>query len=126
MAATTLPSRRSSRPAGGVRSPIPLLLAGIFTALLLLLAVALPSRRPPVDPTTSTTLSEQEALTIVAEKMRSGSAAVDVMARGRAEFDGGTWRVTVGDARFYFTSRNGVVVPDNEAARALKFRDSAP
>ncbi len=119
MASASLP-RRS---AGYVRSPIPLLMGGIIVALLLVLIVALPARQPATDPTTLTTYTEQEALTVVAEKMRSGDAARQVVGQGHAQFDQGAWRISVGDAQFHFTARNRIVVADNDAAMALMYRD---
>ena len=98
-------------------------MGGIIVALLLVLIVALPTRQPPTDPTTLTTYTEQEALTVVAEKMRSGTAARQVVAQGHAQFDQGAWQITVGDAQFHFTARNRVVVADNDAALTLMYRD---
>lgn len=112
-----------ARQADPLRSPVPLLLGGALAALVLILVVALPARQPPVDPTSFTTLSEREALTLVAEKARSGEAARQLLTAGQARFEDGTWFITVGEARFYFSVRNRVVVPENDAAVALLFRD---
>lgn len=110
----------------GVRSPVPLLLGGILAALLLILVVALPGRPPAPDPHSVATLNEREALVVVAQQMRSGAAAAQVLRQGRASFADGAWSVTVEGAQFHFTTRNRIVVPDNEAAVALQARDPRP
>lgn len=112
-----------ARRADPLRSPVPLLLGGMLAALVLILAVAQPSRQPAIDPGSLTTLSEREALTLVAEKVRSGDGARQVLAQGQARFEDGTWYVSVGDARLHFSVRNRVVVPDNDPALSLLFRD---
>ena len=111
-----LPSR------GSLQSPLPLLLAGIAGALILIAVVTLLARQPSsADPFTTATLSAPEALATVAQQMRSGTASQQVMTQGQAVFDNGTWRVMVGAAQFHFTVRNRIVVPDNDAAAQLEF-----
>ena len=106
-----------------IRSPLPLLLVGVILALILIV-VAQAARQTPAPGTNQTTLSDREALTMVAEKMRSGQAAEQVMSEGQARFEDGAWQVTVGDANFHFSTRNQVVVPDNTAAEQLEFGGS--
>jgi hypothetical protein len=106
-----------------IRSPLPLLLVGVILALVLIV-LAQSVRQPAPEPTNQTTLSDREALTLVAEKMRSGEAAQRVLNQGQATFEDGAWRITVGDAQFHFSARNRVVVPDNAAATALEFGSS--
>jgi hypothetical protein len=103
-----------------LRSPLPLLLAGVILGLVLIV-VAQGARQAPVESTNQTTLSDREALTVVAEKMRSGEAAQQVMGQGQAAYSDGAWHITVGDAQFHFSNRNRVVVPDNAAAAKLEF-----
>lgn len=103
-----------------LRSPLPLLLGGVILALALIV-VAQSMRDTRVEPANTTTLSDREALTTVAEKMRSGEASRRVMKDGTATFQDGAWHVTVGDAQFHFSARNRIVVADNDAATALEF-----
>ncbi len=105
------------------RSPLPLLAGGILAALLLIAIVAFPARSTEPDPNSARTLGDSEAITIVAEHMRSGNAALRISSEGKAQFEDGAWYVTVGDAKFHFTQRNRIVVPDNDAARRLQFLD---
>ena len=98
-------------------------MGGIIVALLLVLVVALPERQAPTDPATQTTYTEQEALTLVADKARSGTAARTILTQGHAQFSEGAWHVTVGDAQLHFTSRNRIVVADNDAALQLLYKD---
>jgi hypothetical protein len=106
-----------------IRSPLPLLLVGVILALILIV-LAQAARQTPAPGTNQTTLSDREALTMVAEKMRSGQAAEQVLSQGQARFEDGAWLVTVGDAQFHFSIRNQVVVPDNLAAAQLEFGGS--
>ena len=122
MATTTL--RRRAAPASGpFRTPLPLLMGGIIVALLLILLVALPQRAPAVDPGQLTTYSEQEALVFASQQVRSGDVARQMVATGKAKFEEGAWLINVGDAQFHFSARNRILVPDNESARTLQFRD---
>lgn len=98
-------------------------MGGIIVALLLVLIVALPARPAPVDPSTQTTYTEQEALTFVADTARSGDAARTILTQGHAVFSEGAWHVTVGDAQIHFTARNRIVVADNDAAMTLLYHD---
>jgi hypothetical protein len=103
-----------------IRSPLPLLLVGVILALILIV-IAQAARQTPSPGTNQTTLSDREALTMVADKMRSGQAAEIVLSQGQARFEDGAWIVTVGDAEFHFSTRNQIVVPDNAAAERLEF-----
>lgn len=104
-----------------MRSPLPLLLAGLLLAVALIVAVSLRPAHPPANPDFGTTLSDREALTLVAQAMRSGVAARQVLDQGHAHFTGGVWQVTVGAAQFHFSPRNQVIVPDNQDAISLEF-----
>lgn len=108
-----------------MRSPLPLLVVGLIAGLLLILVATLPPRTSTPDPTKVATLSQAEALTIVAQEMRTGAAAQAVSAQGQAQFQDGAWFISVGDAQFTFTQRNRIVVPTNDAARALEFGANA-
>jgi hypothetical protein len=104
-----------------LRSPVPLLVAGIGVALLVIAVVTLPSRPTP-EPTQTATISPEEALTLVANDMRSGDVAIQIRAQGQTRFDDGTWTVTLGDAQFHFSQRNRIVVADNAAAWQLQYK----
>jgi hypothetical protein len=103
-----------------LRSPLPLMVAGVGVTLLVIAAVTLPQRPTPETPQTAN-LSDQEALTIVAHDMRSGAAAARVMSEGQTRFDDGTWYVSVGGAHFHFTQRNHIVVADDAPAIQLEY-----
>jgi hypothetical protein len=106
------------------RSPLPLLAIGLVAAMLIILVVALPTRQAaPVDPTSFTTLTDREALVIVANDVRSGAVAARIIREGKARFEEGTWVVNLDNATFHFSLRNRVVVPDNDAAVALFTQD---
>lgn len=119
----SLRGRRAAPAAGPFRTPLPLLMGGIIAALLLILLVALPQRTPAPDPGQQTTFSDQEALVFAAQQVRAGDVARQIVATGTARFEEGAWQIAVGDARFHFSARNRILVPDNEAARTLQFRD---
>ena len=105
------------------RSPLPLLVAGVLAAGIMIAVIALPTaNQQQVDPATTTTLSDREALTLVAEKVRSGDVAARIMREGKARYEEGAWLITLGDATFHFSMRNRVVVPDNDAAVTLFFQ----
>jgi hypothetical protein len=106
-----------------LRSPIPLLAAGIVAALLLIAFAALAARRDGPDPSKLEMLNEQETIALVAKEMRSSEAALRVATEGKAHFveDVG-WNVTVGDARFLFNDRDRILLPQNDAAREMQFR----
>ena len=113
-----------SRPTQSLRSPLPLLAAGILAALLLIAIMTLPPKPAGVDASKVETLSQGEAITIVAQAMRSGDAAVRVATQGQARFNDGSWYISVGDAQFRFSQRNRIVVAENDAAKQLQFSDS--
>ena len=112
--------RSISNPLVSLRSPVPLIVAGIGVALLVIAAVTLPPRPAP-EPAQTANLSDAEALTIVAHDMRSADAAEKVMSTGQASFNDGTWYIVVGPANFHFTQRNRIVVADNQAAVQLQY-----
>jgi len=114
--------RPSITPLVSLRSPVPLLAAGIGVTLLVIAVVTLPARPTP-EPQQTTTLSPEEALTLVADEMRSGDVALQVRSQGQARFDDGTWTIKLNDAQFHFSVRNRVVVADNAAAWQLQYRD---
>ena len=111
-------------PTPMIRSPLPLLAGGIAVALLVIALATLPARqRVGPDPSQRETLSEREALTLVAREMRSGEAAIRVLTEGQARFDDGSWFVQVGEARFRLSELNRIVWEENDAARALRYQD---
>ena len=118
---TMLRSRPADRMLVSLRSPLPLLVAGLGLAVLVIAVVTLPPRPPAPDPSRAQTISNQEALTIVAGAMRSGEAALQVVDQGSARFDDGTWHISVGNAEFHFSERNRIVVADNQAAQRLMY-----
>ena len=106
-----------------LRSPLPLLVAGLGAALLVIALATLPLRPPPPDPSQTEMLTQQEVRSIVAREMRSGEAAAQVFNQATVRFDDGTWYLSVGDAQFHFSQRNRIVVADNQAAVQFQFRD---
>jgi hypothetical protein len=119
----TRSGRGVANPLVSLRSPLPLIVAGIGATLLVIAAVTLPPRPAPEAPQTAT-LSDAEALTIVAQQMRSSDAAARIMTDGQARFDDGTWYVNVGPAHFHFTQRNRIVVADDQPA--IQFEYASP
>src|SRR5919197_123159 len=117
-----LSGNHTDRHLVSLRSPLPLLVAAVGVSLLVIAAVTLPPRPPAPDPTQLETLSPQEAVSLVAEKMRSGDAAAQVLQQGQARFADGAWYVSVGRAEFHFTQRNRIVLADNDAAVSLQTR----
>lgn len=107
------------------RTPIPLLIAGLVLAALLIALVALPQRQVGPDPASLETLNQREAIALVAREIRSGPAAARAAAEGTARFEDGSWYVSVGEAQFRFSERNKIVLAENAAARALQFGESA-
>ena len=105
-----------------LRSPVPLLVAGIGVTLLVIAAVTLPPRPPAPDPSQTELLTHAEVKAIVAGEMRNGEAAVQILNAGNVRFDDGTWFVSVGEAQFHFSQRNRIVVADNPAAVQLQYR----
>src|SRR5438067_9021744 len=118
-----LRARSADRLLVSLRSPLPLLVAGFGVALLVIAAVTLPPRPPAPDPTRLENISGQEALTIVANAMRSGDAAIQVVDQGQTRFDDGTWYIAVGAAQFHFSQRNRIVVADNAAGTRLMYSE---
>lgn len=119
------PRRRAPRMRDTVvslRSPLPLIVAGIGITVLVIALVTLPPRPPAPDLSQIETLTQQEARSIVAKEMRSSDAAVQVLNQGNIRFDDGTWYLNVGDAEFHFSQRNRIVVADNQAAVQLQYR----
>lgn len=117
-------SARSRRrvPLVSLRSPVPLIVAGIGVTLLVIAVATLPFRPQP-EAVQTATLSDGEALTIVAQQMRSGPAATRVMTDGQTRFNDGTWYVSVGNAHFHFSQRNRLVVAEDQPAIDLEYTD---
>ena len=113
--------RDAAHPLVSLRSPLPLMVAGLGVTLLVIAAVTLPPRPAP-EATQTANLSDAEALTIVAHEMRSADAAARIMSEGQTRFDDGTWYISVGGAHFHFTQRNRIVVADDETAVQLEYR----
>jgi hypothetical protein len=109
-----------ANPLVSLRSPLPLIVAGIGVTVLVIAAVTLPPRPAP-EPAQTANLSNGEALTIVAHDMRSPDAAVKVMTDGQARFDDGTWYVNVGPAHWHFSQRNRIVVAEDDAAIHMEY-----
>jgi hypothetical protein len=123
MLGTEAPRRRHLREANplvSLRSPVPLIVAGIGVTLLVIAAVALPPRPAPETAQTAN-LSDAEALTLVAHDMRSAQAAQRVTTQGQARFDDGTWYVSVGAAHFHFSQRNRIIVAEDPPAAELEY-----
>src|SRR5438105_7515075 len=112
--------RDAAHPLVSLRSPLPLMVAGIGVTLLVIAAFTLPPRQAP-EPTQTASLSDAEALTLVAHEMRSGAAAVRVLTEGQSRFDNGTWYVSVGGAHFRFTQRNRIIVAEDAPAVQLEY-----
>src|SRR3954452_4899642 len=87
---------RDTNPLVSLRSPLPLLAAGVGVTLLVIALVTLPPRPAPIDPTQTAQLAEAEVLSLVAQDMRGGDAAARVLTEGKVRFDDGTWYVMVG------------------------------
>jgi len=114
--------RDAARPLVSLRSPLPLMVAGIGIAVLVIAVVTLPPRPAPPDPSQTANLGDTEALTIVAHEMRSGDAAARVLQDGQVRFNDGTWYVSVGGAHYHFTQRNRIVVADDQPAIDMQYR----
>ncbi len=113
---------RNTNPLVSLRSPLPLIVAGIGVTLLVIAAVTLPPRPAP-EATQTASLSDSEALTIVAHEMRSNASASKVMTDGQARFNDGTWYISVANAHFHFTQRNRIVVAEDQSAVQLEYAD---
>jgi len=120
--AQMLSSARSRRqvPLVSLRSPLPLMVAGIGVTLLVIALATLPFRAQP-EPVQTPTLSDSEALTIVAQQVRSSAAAQKVMTDGQTRFNDGTWYINVGNAHFHFSQRNRLVVAEDDQAIQLEY-----
>jgi hypothetical protein len=103
-----------------LRSPLPLMVAGIGVTLLVIALATLPFRPPP-EPVQTANISDSEALTLVAQEMRSAPAATRVMTEGQTRFNDGTWYITVDNAHFHFTQRNRIIVPEDDQAIKLEY-----
>ena len=114
--------RDATRPLVSLRSPLPLMVAGIGIAVLVIAVVTLPPRPAPPDPSQTANLGDTEALTLVAHEMRSGDSAARVLNEGQVRFNDGTWYVSVGGAHYHFTQRNRIVVADDQPAIDLQYR----
>ena len=114
--------RDAARPLVSLRSPLPLMVAGIGVAVLVIAVVTLPPRPAPPDPSQTPNLGDTEALTLVAQGMRSGDSATRVLTEGQVRFNDGTWYISVGGAHFHFTQRNRIVVADDQPAIDLQYR----
>jgi hypothetical protein len=112
--------RERSNPLVSLRSPLPLIVAGVGVTLLVIAAVTLPPRPSP-EPMPTANLSDAEVLTLVAHEMRSSAAAQRVMNEGQARFDDGTWYISVSGAHFHFSQRNRIVVADDAPAIQLEY-----
>src|SRR3954468_14853301 len=97
---------RDTNPLVSLRSPLPLMVAGVGVAILVIAVVTLPPRPAAPDPQQAALLSEAEVRTLVAHEMRSGAGAGRVMGESQVAFDDGTWYVNVGAAHFHFSQRN--------------------
>jgi hypothetical protein len=117
--------REAAHPLVSLRSPLPLMVAGIGVALLVIAAVTLPPR-PTAPETQAANVSEAEALTIVAHDMRSSDSAARVMSDGHTRFEDGTWYINVGPAHFHFTQRNRIVVAEDPPAVQLQYGQASP
>jgi len=113
--------RDVANPLVSLRSPLPLMVAGIGVALLVIAAVTLTPRPPAPDVNQTRNLSDAEALAIVAHDMRTADAAARVMSDGQTRFDDGTWYISVSGAHFHFTQRNRIVVAEDPPAIQLQF-----
>jgi hypothetical protein len=113
--------RGTPNPLVSLRSPLPVLVAGVGVTLLVIALVTLPPRPAPTDPTQTAQLAEAEVLSLVAQDMRGGDAAARVLTEGKVRFDDGTWYVTVGGAHFHFSQRNRIVVADDVPAIQLQY-----
>jgi hypothetical protein len=114
--------RDAARPLVSLRSPLPLIVAGIGATILVIAVVTLPPRPAPADTTQTANLGDSEALTLVAHEMRSGDAAARVLNEGQVRFNDGTWYVSVGGAHFHFTQRNRIIIADDQPAIDLEYR----
>ncbi len=114
--------RDAARPLVSLRSPLPLIVAGIGVTILVIAIVTLQGRPAPPDASQTANLGDAEALTLVAHEMRSGDGAARVLNEGQVHFNDGSWYVSVGGAHFHFTQRNRIVIADDQPAIDLEYR----
>jgi hypothetical protein len=112
---------RDTHPLVSLRSPLPLMVAGLGAAILVIAVVTLPPRAAPPDPAEVQTLSQAEVLSLVAHEMRSSDAASRVLNQGQVRFNDGTWFISVDGAHFHLSQRNRIVVPDDPPAIQLEY-----
>ena len=112
---------RDANPLVSLRSPLPLIVAGVGVAILVIAVVTLPPRPPAPDPAQTATLSDAEVRSLVAHDMRSSQSAARVMAESQVRFEDGTWYVSVGNAHFRLSQRNRIVVADDPPAVQLQY-----
>ncbi len=111
---------RDTNPLVSLRSPLPLMVAGVGAAILVIAVVTLPPRPASPEPQTAN-LSEAEVRALVAHEMRSGAAAARIVDESQVRFEDGTWFVSVGNAHFHFSQRNHIVVADDPPAVQLQY-----
>jgi hypothetical protein len=104
-----------------LRSPVPLLVAGVCVALAVIAVVTVLSQPSAAGQVKVATMGDREALAIAAGAMRAGDAAAQVMNLGQAVFEDGSWYIIVDSAQLHFSQRNRIVVADNDAAIKLMF-----
>ena len=114
--------RAVANPLVSLRSPVPLIVAGIGITVLVIAVVTLPPRPPAPDPAQSPTLGDGEVLALVAHEMRSADAAARVVSEGQVRFQDGSWYVSVGGAHFHMSNRNRIVVAEDPPAIQLEYR----
>jgi hypothetical protein len=115
--------RDAAHPLVSLRSPLPLMVAGIGAAILVIAVVTLPPRPAPPDAAEIQTLSQDEVLSLVAHEMRSSDAAARVLTQGQVRFNDGSWFVSVEGAHFHLSQRNRIVVPDDPPAIQLQYNN---
>jgi hypothetical protein len=104
-----------------LRSPLPLIVAGVVVTLAVVALVSWWPRPAPTDPYGAKMMSDQEAVALVVSGMRSGDAAARALNEANVRFEDGSWYISVGDAQFHFSQRNRIVVADNAAAVELQY-----
>jgi hypothetical protein len=114
--------RAVANPLVSLRSPVPLIVAGIGVAILVIAVVTLPPRPATPDPAQSPTLGDNEVLALVAHEMRSEDAAARVVNDGQVRFQDGSWYISVGPAHFHLSNRNRIVVADDPPAVQLQYK----
>jgi len=114
--------RAMANPLVSLRSPVPLIVAGIGIAILVIAVVTLPPRPAAPDPAQTPTLDDSEVLALVAHEMRSADAAARVFSDGQVRFQDGSWYISIGPAHFHLSNRNRIVVADDPPAIQLQYR----